>query len=917
MLREWLARLWATVGPGRREADMEAELRLHLELSNERQSGAGSGADDAKRRARMAGDLSQTLNALRDQRGLPWLDDFVHDVRFGLRNTRRNPLVTIVIVVSLALGVGANTALFSLIEATLLRDATVAAPEELVQFRWRSREWFPQERFAGSAAFNSLGRRSPTFSVSAFHVLRDQSQTLSDVFAFDETKSVSVTVDGLGGRATMQMVSAGYFQGLGVEAAIGRVLGPSDDAAAAPPVAVISHRFWERRFERDLSVVGTTVALDGATFTIVGVASEAFRESLIRRPVGGAWVGRGPAPDVWVAMAMEPLFGTSLMAQDFWWLSVMGRLKPGATADQVLANLAGPFRQVVADRESPPDGDVPDLRVTPARAGAFAEGPNDETEAAVLLGAIFGILLLVVCLNVANLLLSRSAARRAEIDIRLALGARRSRLIRQLLTENMALAVAGGGLGFALAWWGRGLFAASAVVSPDVELRLNAGVLGLTLALSALAGLIFGVVPAFRATRLRDGRATEQIRISRGSASRASRSLLVTQVAVSVVLLMGTGLFARTLGNWHRLDTGFDVTDLYVFQIDPASQGYDNARSAELRDRIVARIRAIPGVAGVTTSGPFWRDAWFGRLFVDGVRQQRVPRYLPVRHDYFALLGQPLLAGRGFTAGEDLEPPRVAVVDDRFTARYLGSASPIGRRVAFDEGGRDVEIVGVVGSTLLPGTPPDDAMPAIYLPERTHPADFDPDWETRTARYRTSYPRSIEVRLAGDPAVVLPAIRAAVAAIDPALPMLDPTTVTQAIRERLRPTRIVSYVWLSFAGVTLLLTALGLYGVLAFGVTQRTREIGIRTALGARRVEIVRQVTGGTSILVAIGIAIGLGVSAGVYQLVRSFVFGVTFYDPLTVIAVLATILGVATVAAFVPARRALGVDPTIALRAE
>jgi predicted permease len=915
-VREWLIRLCSTWRPRRGDADLEAEMRAHLELAADDEQRRGALPEQARRAAvAKVGGPSHNLDALRDQRGFRWLDDLRQDVRFGLRGIRRNPVFAVVIVLSLSLGIGANTALFSLVEGTVLRELPVESPEELVFLRWYSRRWVPWEpdsdRFRGSGSTSTL-RRSPTFSTVAFDALRTQNGTLSEMFAFTVMSKVTATIDRQAHAASMQLVSGTYFSGLRVPAAIGRVLTATDDRPSADPVAVISHTFWERQFRRDPSAIGARVVLDGAAFTIVGVAAPAFRGAVALVP---------ERPDFWVPFSFGSRFDERYAEPRFWSLSVMGRLRPVVSLEQVRGNLDGAFRGAMLSTETPPADDVPTLRVLSARRGAIDEGPEDELEHAIILGVTFSVLLLIVCLNVANLLLSRSAARRAEIGVRLALGASRGRLVRQLLTENVTLAMAGGLLGLALAYWSLGLFNVSGWVSPDLDLRLSPGVLGFTALLSIATGLFFGLIPALRTTKIRTGAPVERLHTSSASSARMSRTLLVAQVAVSLILLVGAGLFVRTLGRWQRIDTGFETRNLLVFQINTDTLGYDSARGAAVRDALVARIRTLPGVSGSTTSGPFWQPPYFGRLFVDGVEPTRnhgdpSPTTLPVRHDFFGTLGIPLLAGRTFRPEEDHRAPASAIVDAYFAQKYFGQASPIGHRIAFAQAGRDVEIVGVVGSVWMPGTQPEDRNPAIYLTERARRVDFDPKEAARRSGVRPNYPASVEVRTARDAMTLLPAIRTAVSDVDPNLAIEDPKTVADGVREILAPTRVVSLIWLAFGSVALALTAIGLYGLLATAVAQRTREIGIRTALGASRSDIIGLVTGQTLRLMTLGIAIGLPVSMAVNQLARAYIF-VPFYDPITLVAGVTTLLAVTSAAALIPVRRAVRVNPAVALRWE
>lgn len=909
-LREWLHRLVGTLRPRRPDSDIEEELRLHVELATEAAVRRGEAPDEARRQALIrSGGTTQAIENLRDQRGLSWLADTAHDLRYTLRAMRREPLLAGVIVLSLALGIGANTVLFSVTEAAVMRDLPVESPEDLVSLRWQSRGWHPEmDRFAGHSSAGLSSRSSPTFTIRIFDACQTQADTLSHIFAFSHILSASAAIDRQATGATMQLVSGRYFSGLRVQPVIGRMLTDADDDPASAPAVVIGYRFWERRFGRDPAAIGTPVVLDGVSFTIVGVTAEAFR---------GAVAFSEQRPDFWVPLAFAPVLGVRHAEDGIWWLSVMGRMRPGVTLEQVRGALMGTFQAVVRETEQPPPDDVPDLYVLSARRGALmlSSGPEDKF---ALLGVVFGTLLLLACLNIANLLLVRSVARRAEIGIRLALGATRGRLIRQLVTESLTLALAGGALGSLFAWWSIGLIGTSTLVPWDVDLRINTPVLGATASVSILTGLAFGLVPAWRATRI-GGNERAEIR----GTSLLNRSVLAVQVAVSVVLLVGAGLFVRTLGYWSTTDTGFDAHNLLVFQIAPDTIGLDPAESAALRDRLTARLRAVPGVVEVATSSSFWSDA-YSTLFIDGVRYRRGPRWRPVRHTYFETLKIPILAGRGFLPGEDDSPPITAVVDEYFSQRYFDGGNPIGRRVALNAIGRELEIVGIARAISMPDSmrfarEDEDVVPMLYLPERARRSDFDPAWANWNARYRVPDESSVIVRTSIDALSIVPAVRAAVAEIEPDLPMLGVKTAVQGMQEPLEPIRLVSFVSLAFGGVALLLTAVGLYGLLAYTVARRTREIGIRTALGASRSHIVRLVTRQTAWLLAIGLATGLAATIVITQLVRSSIYisGVRFSDPLILVVVTVVLVAVSSLAAFVPTRKALRVDPTEALRAE
>jgi predicted permease len=914
-LREWLRRLRDTVRPVRQDADIQEELRLHLELAADSEARrAGHSPTAAARAARLrVGDVAGSMDAMRDQRGLRWLRDLVYDVRHGWRGIRRTPVFAAVVVLSLALGIGANSALFSLIEATLLRDLPVEAPDELVQFGWRARRWFPRERMTSGGIGTFV--RSEAFSNGAFRGMRGQTTTVSEIFgASGWMTPASVVVNRDATRATYQMVTGNFFSTLRVPPAAGRLLTPADDRTDAAPAAVVSHTFWKSRLGLDAGAMGALITIDQVPFTIVGVADEKFRG--IRQTA--------TTPDVWVPTAFAANLNPSRARVDFWWLTVMGRMRPGVTLDQVRGEFASVFRNAVIVTDQAQPDDLPELHVWSGRLGAVQPNGSEEQGNAGILAFIFGLLLLFVCLNVVNLLLSRSAARQSEFAVRLSLGAGRGRLVRQLLAESTLLSTLGGLCGLALAFWGKGLFVVGDLVPPGLDLRIDAQVVMATMAAAIVIGLLFGLVPAIRTTRLAARTTRERLVFHAGGTSRLSGSLVVIQVAVSVVLLVGAGLFVRTLHAWTTIDAGFDAEHVLVFQIDPAASGYDDTRAADLRQRLAARMRRVTGVTAASTTGPFWSGAGYaqaialdGQTAPGGHHDERTARWTMVRDDFFDTVGQRVLAGRGFRAEENARAglPPIGVINEAFARKFFGRENPVGRRVSWWNHTPGVEVIGVVNDMWIAQANAGERQPTLYLPEHVRPADLR--GRTTSEVYRETDVRTIAIRTTGDPLSLLPAVRAAAAEIDPNLPLIEPQSAREGIDQRLAPTRVTSLIWLSFGVVALVLTAVGLYGLLACSVARRTREIGIRAALGARRGQIARHVTGVTALLVVVGLLIGVGASLAVNQLVRAYIFGVTFYDPATLGFVVALIMATAAAAAFTPVRRALSVDPTVALRAE
>jgi predicted permease len=848
--------------------------------------------------------------------------------------------LTAVALLSLALGIGANTALFSIVDAMLLKMLPVKEPERLVLFKFMA----PQDFSVGS--YNGSGHKDEatglqvktSFPYQAYQRMREQPGPLSDLFAFG-SMNFNISADGQADFAVGQAVSGNYYTALGVQPATGRLLTDEDDKANATPVAVLSHRYWQKRFNGDPGIAGKQINLNNVAFTVVGVSAKGFDGT----------AGVGSTQDVTIPIAIEPqLYADKqrsyLNGPGVWWLRLMGRMKPGVTPEQVQSQLENAFLQSVIEHRAARQaaakasggnaiGDLdpkqyPKLYADPGGQGELYRRTWYAPSLYLLLGVV-GLVLLIACANVANLLLSRAAARQKEISLRLALGASRSRLMRQLLTESVLLAFLGGLLGILFAVWikdgliGVSLWGGRSMAS--LEPRLDWRVLGFTFALSLLTGVVFGLAPAWRTTRVD---LTPSLKESGRASSAAHRSLLgrglvVVQVALSLILLVGAGLFVRTLLNLQRVDTGFNTKNLLLFDIQPGLTGYKDERLVQLYPRISERLETIPGVQAVTfsrmalisgsihSSSIYLREALNATPNAEGSIPESGEAYRHVvRENFLEAIGIPLLAGRTLSPQDNSNSPKVAVVNQTFANKFFPNQSAIGQRFTYNPKKPDeIEIVGVCRdakySSLRDAVPP--TMYSSFRQERTGALSS----------------ATFEVRTAGDPSATVATVRDAVREIDSNLPVLNVKTQIEQADETLRMERLFAKLLTLFALLAQQLAAIGLFGVLAYTVSQRTHEIGIRMALGANRGNVLKMIVWQGMVLAVIGVVLGL---VGAYVLTKyleswvglsKMLFEVKVSDPLTYGAIAVLLTVVALIACYIPARRATKVDPLVALRYE
>ena len=844
----------------------------------------------------------------------------LRDLRLAARMLLQAKGWTAVVLICLALGIGANTALFGAINGLLLRKLPVRDPDSLVRLRYAGPNQVRTDVLSyGFMAPDDRGRPvEPVFSYPMYRQFVADNRTMSDVFAGAPFGRVNLVVNGRAEVASAFLSSGNYYQALGVAARIGRTIAPDDDVPSAPPVGVISHRYWMSRFGGSPGAVGTSVHVNNVPITIVGV---------LPPNVAGFEQAVGDTPDVSLPLALEPQLNPGLTTPPslvtrptFWWLLVMGRLKPGATAAQVQGNLAGVFQHTAREgfasyllslppeeraRSSSQDrSQVPDLLVDSGSRGVYDASATD-IRAVTVLSAVVVLVLLIVCANVANLLLSRAAARQRELSVRLALGATRARLVRQLLTESLLLAAVGGTLGVFVGTWGQRLLPGAPGQASPLDWHLLAFVITVT----TLTGVVFGTAPALRVTSLADVTVAlkENSRSVAGSRSLFGRSLVVTQVAISLVLLIGAGLFLRTLQNLRHVDFGFNPRNVVLFQVSPALNRYEPEKQNPLYDRIGERLRAIAGVRSVSWSNPSLMTTrrFSGGMFVQGRSyapgQRETISGMTVSPTFFETMEIPLVAGRGFTERDDNAAPRVVVINEAAARQYFPNENPIGRRIGSTlEGSGRQEIVGILRDAKY-NSVRDRAAPTRYAPYLQSPQGS----------------ATFEVRTAGDPLAAIGSIREAVRQIDPDLPLIDVTTQAEQVERRFLQEKVFAQAYALFGGLALLVASVGLFGLMSYSIARRTNEIGIRMALGAARRDVLRLVMRESMILVAAGVAIGLAAAAAASRFIATLLFGLAPTDPMTIAGAIAVMLLVSAVAGYLPAKRASGIDPMAALRCE
>ena len=833
----------------------------------------------------------------------------MHELKFALRSLMRTPIVTSIAVLSVALGIGANVALFSIFNQTLLRPLPVHQPERLVNLV------APGPR-SGSVQCGSAGTCDSTFSYPMFRDL-ERVQTSFIGIAAHRYFAAAVAYAGTSEAGDGTLVSGSYFSVLGLTPHLGRLIGPDDDRQpGSGQVVVLSYDYWQRRFGARADVIDHQVRVNGQPMTIVGVAPQGFH---------GTTFGERPRIYVPISMREQVVPGwKGLDNRRAYWAYLFARLKPGISVEDARTVFNGQYRSIhtavdVPLQQSMSASDLEhltnmEMQLEPGARGQ-SRAPDEAGGPLMLLFVVTALVLMICCANVANLLLARAAARSTEMAVRLSIGAGRRHIVAQLLTESMVLALAGGLAGLVVARWTLGAMQAilPEAGSSQLSWHIDSDLVLFASALSVATGVLFGVFPAFHSTRpnLVTALKANAGQPSGGKSAARFRVMLATaQIALSMALLVSAGLFAKSLLNVSRVDLGLNIEKLVVFEVSPALNGYAVERVRQVLDAIQEALRAYPGVVSVTTS----RTRLIGgsEVVTDfrlqgaayGPENADNANYNLVGTDYLRTLGINLVAGREFLPSDTEGAQKVAIVNEAFLHKTGLGRDVIGRRLEWmrRSKGFDIEIVGVAANSAYDDVKQDEPWPLVLMPYRQGPDLIG---------------AHIYARTAGSEADLLAAVPRIVRNIDPDLPVGNPQTMTAQVHENVALDRFVTMMSAAFAMLATLLAALGLYGVIAYSVTQRTREFGLRMALGAEAKTVRRLVLRQVSSMTAVGAAIGLAIAAGMSRVAESLLFQMTARDPIVFVGAAVVIIVVAVCAGLIPAQRAAHVDPMRALRYE
>jgi len=890
----------------RKHSDFQAEVRSHLEHEADDLAGEGANLREARQGARREfGNVVGAEERFYESSRWIWAEQFFQDLRYGLRTLRRNPGFTAVAVLSLALGIGANTAVFSMVDALLLKSLPVRDPHQLRILQWVRKGNGLDISTSGYNVRDSVTGQQVcgSFSYAAYQMFRQNVPQFTDLVGYARSE-FTVTANGASDRAEGQFVSGNYFTGLGAQPLVGRPILEDDDAPGRARVAVLTYHYWEKRFGLDPGVIGKEILVNRVAVTVVGVMRPAFQ---------GLYPGT--IIDLFLPMTMDAEIGPrwfSMTQANNWWVQIFGRLRPGASEPAAEAALQATLSHAL--EAFAPRAKTPRVLLRPGARGVGLLRDFSSDTLRILI-CVVALVLLIACLNLANLLIARSAARRREFAVRLSIGAGTGRLIRQLLTESLVLAGLGGALGLLIAppllKVLLRLLSTSQTLGLDARIDIRA--LAFTLGATLLAALLFGTLPAWRSTRVSVAPALKEGAAGGTGASPRqplSRLLVGVQVALSLLLLVGAALFVRTLAQLSAVDLGFQPERLLTFGTNPSQSGYHGPRLFDLYQRLQQKLGAIPGVESVAISQQGLMQGYESNdsVYIPALKvqpEQRNCRVLYTSASFLSTMRIPLLAGRDLTLADERGGEAVAVVNQYFADNVL--PNPLGQVFFFGDekspaGSRKlIRIVGVAKNAHYTRVR-EEASPIAYLPYTVEPQITSMTFEIRTVL---------------PPLSIATAARRVVAETDAAIPVADMKTEEQQINENIGKERLFAGLVSAFGGVAALLAAIGLYGVMAYSVARRTVELGIRVALGARRTSVQWMVLRQSIWMVALGLAIGIPAALALTRVIQQTLFGVKPTDPASFAAAAVLMIAVGAVAAWIPARRASRVDPIRALRCE
>jgi predicted permease len=897
------------------EKPMESELACHLEILTSDLIRSGISGDEAARRARIA--LGQTLRHKEEMRaslGLGWVDELGADSRYACRVLRKAPGSTLIAVASLALAIGANTTIFSIARELLYQQLSVPHAGDLRLLRWNGDNNSVVHGLLGDADFTpQSGTTASIFSYPVYQQLRAHNHVLEDLFAYKEG-SMNATIHGDAQNVNVVMVSGNYFDSIEDQPQLGRAIQSFDDSSASPPVALIGDGMWQREFGRSPRVIGQTITLNQVPFTVIGVTPRNFtgmRDVMEK-------------PDVFVPLSFQPLVdpmgNTSLLRDpDLWWVNVMARSKPGIDDQRAQAALQVQFEDAIRTTMTVSAGDsIPRLAIANGSRGLHFSDRRFKKPLYILLG-LTGFVILLACANIANLLLARGAQRQREMSVRLAMGAGRSRIVRQLLTESLLLASMGGALGLVLGYFGRNILPnllTNAWERHDINTPFSWPVFAFAAAVTLATGILFGLAPALYASRTElSGSLKDTVQqVTRRRMGLTGKSIVAFQIGLSTLLVAGAGLFVRTLIALDTVKIGFNADHLLLFQIAPPPARYSASKILELLEQLRKQFSALPGVESASVSAmPYLANGWlqYGFLREDETFEQyrrmkkgTVELVNLVGVDFFKTMQIPIVAGRAFGPQDTATSAKVAVVNQALARKRFPGVNPVGKRFRMERALNSplVEIVGVCADARYAGLrqepPAQFLLPYTQSPEEMGSMVF-------------------EIRTFVAPATLALSLRKNVQDLDPDLPIIDLRTQQEQITATMSMERAFAALTAGFGVLALVLACVGIYGVMAYAVAQRTSEIGVRLAVGAIPRQVLAMVLREAFWVSSAGIGFGLGGSLLLVRFVRSMLYGVVLYDPLTFSGAAAILLVVALGASWIPAHRAARIQPMEALRHE